>query len=199
MHQKMVRMQQKLFSVCASLSILRCFEMTASPWSKRDPLGPQCPQCDSGSLERMRRRRERLFLVDGIVTRIPVPPNMNFYQFKASWTGQRWCLLEGIVRRMPETHNITLALLKMCCQRWFLGGSAPAACAAGLFQYLLKLYRMTKHIKLIPGLVTKQKAKLIWSLRRFIILLRIIFLQDPRGEGKLSLHIEDQNKELTNM
>ena len=38
-------MQQKLFSVCASSSILRCFEMTASPWSKRDLLGPQCPQC----------------------------------------------------------------------------------------------------------------------------------------------------------
>ena len=47
------------------------------------------PQCDSGSVERMRKRREGLFLVDGIVTRIPVTPNMNFYQFKASWTGQR--------------------------------------------------------------------------------------------------------------
>ena len=46
-------------------------------------------QCDSGSVERMRRRRERLFLVDGIVRRIPVTPNMNVGQFKASWTGQR--------------------------------------------------------------------------------------------------------------
>ena len=44
MHQinKIVLMQQKLFSVCASLSILRCFEMMASPWSKKDLFGPQC-------------------------------------------------------------------------------------------------------------------------------------------------------------
>ena len=31
-------------------------------------------QCDSGAVERMMRRRERLFLVDGIVRRTPVPP-----------------------------------------------------------------------------------------------------------------------------
>ena len=44
MHQinKIVLMQQKWFSVCASSSILRCFEMTASPWSKKNLLGPQC-------------------------------------------------------------------------------------------------------------------------------------------------------------
>jgi hypothetical protein len=44
MHEinKIVLMQQTLFSVCASSSMLRGFEMTASPWSKRDSLGPQC-------------------------------------------------------------------------------------------------------------------------------------------------------------
>ena len=44
MHQinKIVLMRQNLFSVCASSSILRCCEMTASPWSKIDSLGPQC-------------------------------------------------------------------------------------------------------------------------------------------------------------
>ena len=45
MHEinKIVLMQQKVFCVCASSSILRCFEMTAAPWSKRDLLGPQWP------------------------------------------------------------------------------------------------------------------------------------------------------------
>ena len=33
-------------------------------------------QCDSGCVERVRRRRERQILVDGIVRRTPVKPNM---------------------------------------------------------------------------------------------------------------------------
>ena len=51
-----------------------------------------------------------------MVKRILVMPNMILDQFKASWTGQRWCLLNGKVRRRPEAPNITMALLNTCCQ-----------------------------------------------------------------------------------
>ena len=46
-------------------------------------------KCDSGRVERMRRRRECWFLVDGIVRRTSVTPNMILGEFKASWRGQR--------------------------------------------------------------------------------------------------------------
>ena len=61
--------------------------------------------------------RERRFLVDGIVRRTPVTSNMILGQFKASWRGQKICLLDGIARKRPATPNRTKALLKTCCKR----------------------------------------------------------------------------------
>ena len=39
----------------------------------------------------------------------PVTPNMILAQIKASWRGQRWFLLDGIVRGRPGAPNIILA------------------------------------------------------------------------------------------
>ena len=78
--------------------------------------------CDSGRVEMLRNRRERWFLVDGIVRRTPVKPKMILCQFKASCRGQSWCLLDGIARRRPATPKRTMNLLKTCFKRkrWFL-------------------------------------------------------------------------------
>ena len=43
---------------------------------------------DAGCVERMRRKKWRRFLVDGIVRRTPMTPNMILGQFKVSWRGQ---------------------------------------------------------------------------------------------------------------
>ena len=45
-------------------------------------------QCDSGRVERMIRRKWRQSLVDGVVGRTTVTPNMILGQFRVSWRGQ---------------------------------------------------------------------------------------------------------------
>ena len=70
----------------------------------------------------MRRRRERRFLVDGIVRRTPVTQNMVLGKCKVPWRRQRQFQLDGIARRRPATPNRTMALLNMCCVEMIPGG-----------------------------------------------------------------------------
>ena len=61
-------------------------------------------QCNSGAVERMMRRRERLFLVDGIVRRTPVPP------VSSNTKGlQRQCLIGSAVAGFNHAKTITKA------------------------------------------------------------------------------------------
>ena len=52
-------------------------------------------QCDSGAVERMMRRRERLFLVDGIVRRTPVPPVSSQTGTYRDRLGQTWTVRDN--------------------------------------------------------------------------------------------------------